>query len=136
MALTAELVLDARAYLGEGPLWDPDRGVLWWVDILDGIVHGYDPAARSDRTLPVGEPVGAVGLRAQGGLVVAAAGQLAALDPATGRLETLVAFGPDDPPRRMNDGKPDPTGVFWIGRMGLDAEPGHGALLRIDPDTR
>lgn len=132
--LRAELLLDARATLGEGPLWDPERRVLWWVDILDGVVHAYDPASGADSAIGVGEAVGAVALRASGGLVVSAAGRIAAMDPATGRLETLVAFEPETPQRRMNDGKCDPTGAFWAGRMALDAAPGLGSLLRLDPD--
>ena len=41
---TAELVLDARADLGEGPVWDARTGELLWVDIMAGLVHRFDPA--------------------------------------------------------------------------------------------
>jgi sugar lactone lactonase YvrE len=40
---TLELVVNVRASLGEGPIWDAVRGVLWWVDILAG---GHAPARR------------------------------------------------------------------------------------------
>lgn len=134
--LRAELVLDARATLGEGPVWDPERRVLWWVDILSETVHAFDPATGSDRTIAIGEAVGAVALRASGGLVVVAASRIAALDPATGRLDTLVAFEAETPPRRMNDAKCDPTGALWAGRMALDGAAGLGSLLRLDPELR
>ena len=132
----AKLVLDARATLGESPVWDPDRRLLWWVDILGGVVHGFDPATGSDRAIAIGEAVGAIALRASGGLIVAAAGRIGALDPETGRLDELVTFGPETPPRRMNDAKCDPTGALWVGRMALDGAPGLGSLLRLDPDLR
>ncbi|HEX4898498.1 MAG TPA: SMP-30/gluconolactonase/LRE family protein, partial [Candidatus Limnocylindrales bacterium] len=132
----AELVLDARATLGEGPVWDPDRRLLWWVDILGGVVHGFDPATGGDRAIAIREAVGAIALRASGGLIVAAAGRIAGLDPETGRLETLVAFEVETPPRRSNDAKCDPTGALWLGRMALDGAAGLGALLRLDPDLR
>lgn len=134
--LRAELVLDAQATLGEGPVWDPGRRVLWWVDILGGVVHGFEPATGADRAIAVGEAVGAIALRARGGLIVAAAGRIAALDPETGGIETLVTFEPETPPRRMNDAKCDPTGALWFGRMALDGAPGLGSLLRLDPDLR
>ncbi len=63
----AELVLDARARLGEGPVWDDRAGVLVWVDILAPAVHVYRPADGSDVVLPVPRPVGAVALRDVGG---------------------------------------------------------------------
>jgi sugar lactone lactonase YvrE len=30
---TVECVLDCRAELAEGPVWDPEDGVLYWVNI-------------------------------------------------------------------------------------------------------
>jgi sugar lactone lactonase YvrE len=132
----AELVLDARATLGESPVWDPDRRLLWWVDILGGVVHGFDPATGGDRAIAIGEAVGAIALRASGDLIVAAAGRIGALDPETGRIDDLVTFEPETPPRRTNDAKCDPTGALWVGRMALDGAPGLGSLLRLDPDLR
>lgn len=129
-----ELVVDARATLGEGPVWDDRRNVLWWVDIVAGLVHAYDPASGQDRSIPVGSPVGAVALRGDGTLLVAAAERLAVLDPETGTLRTLVDLPAAATPLRCNDGKCDPDGRFWIGRMGRDAAEGAGALLRFDAD--
>ena len=31
-------VLDARASLGEGTLWDGAARVLWWIDIWDSLI--------------------------------------------------------------------------------------------------
>ena len=45
---TAELVLDAKAELGEGAIWY--RGVLYWVDIMAGRVNVYDPAGTQVTT--------------------------------------------------------------------------------------
>ena len=67
----AELVLDARANLGEGPLWDNRTEELLWVDIMVGIVHRFDPASSVDRAFDVGQPVGAVVPRSAGGYAFA-----------------------------------------------------------------
>jgi len=48
-------VLAARARLGEGPSWDAEAGVLWWVDIHNHRVHRFDPAAGEDTVYEVGE---------------------------------------------------------------------------------
>ena len=66
-----ELVQDAHAELGEGPLWDRCTGGLIWVDIMAGVVRRFDPVAGADRALTVGQPVGAVCPRSAGGYVVA-----------------------------------------------------------------
>src|SRR5262245_36172860 len=55
----AELALDARAELGEGPVWDSRRGCLFFVDILSGRVHRFDPQSSETRAYEVGRMVGA-----------------------------------------------------------------------------
>ena len=69
--MKAELVQDARAMLGEGPVWDQRSGRLHWVDIRSGLVHRFSPADGTDLVIDVGQPVSAVGLGERGGLVLA-----------------------------------------------------------------
>lgn len=131
-----EVAAAAAAVTGEGPVWDDDRVVLWWVDIPAGLVHRFDPSSGSDASLATGSPVSAVALRRDGTLLAALADRLAILDPETARLETLLTFEAGWRPLRCNDGKPDAAGRFWIGRMGLDAAPGSGSLLRVESGGR
>ena len=130
---TLELVADAHAGVGEGPVWDAAHGALWWVDVFAGLVHRFEPRTATDREFEVGSAVGAVALR-RDGLLVALAGGLATLDPGDGRLDALLTFIPDDSALRCNDGKCDPAGRFWVGRMTLDGAPGKGSLLCVDSD--
>ena len=130
------LVADARATLGEGPLWDADRGVLWWVDILAGLVHAFDPATGRDEATEVGQAVGAVALRQTGDVLVLGQDAILILDPVTHGLRPVLAFARENPPRRTNDGKPDPTGRLWLGRMGFDHAAGMGSLCRFGRDLR
>ena len=129
-----ELLVDARATVGEGPVWDERIGRLYWVDILAGLVHRTDPATGADETFPVGRSVGAVALREDGSLVAAVEDGFGLLHPATGAFELIVSVGADDPSTRMNDGKVDPAGRFWAGTMAFDAHTGRGELYRLDPD--
>jgi len=127
----AELVLDARAELAEGPLWDDERHVLWWVDISAGRVHRFDPATGSDSVIEIGRPVGCVALRDDGALVVAAPEALLTLNPETGATDALARFEPEPVALRCNDGKCDPHGRFWIDRLALDRAPGASSLVRF-----
>jgi sugar lactone lactonase YvrE len=129
---SVELVLDGRAELAEGPVWDQARRVLWWVDINAGRVHRFEPVTGSDRFIEIGAPVGCIALAEDGALVVASSEALLHLDPETGAMETTVRFDPEPVPSRCNDGKCDPGGRFWVGRLALDRTRGAGTLNRLD----
>jgi sugar lactone lactonase YvrE len=117
---------DVRTRLGEGPRWDGRR--LLWVDIEGQAIH------RSDGDpVPVPAMVGAVAPWAGDVVLAALADRLAAVDLATGAVDTVVEL-PSAPGVRSNDGACDPLGRFWIGTMALDESPGRGALYRLDAD--
>jgi sugar lactone lactonase YvrE len=126
----AELVLDARANLGEGPLWDARSGELLWVDIMVGIVHRFDLASGVDRAFDVGQPVGAVVPRASGGYAFALRDGFAVGD--AGGVTVVAPIETDRLDVRMNDGACDSRGRFWAGTMQLENERGAGALFRLD----
>jgi len=129
----AELVLDAAARLGEGPVWSRDESVLYWVDIDLGRVHRFDPVLGADEHVDVGEPVGAVVPRRHGGLVLAVRSGFALLDEWRGPLRPLAAVETHLDDNRMNDGACDTHGRFWAGTMCTAGRPQRGALYRLDP---
>ncbi|HWE62581.1 MAG TPA: SMP-30/gluconolactonase/LRE family protein [Chloroflexota bacterium] len=129
-----ELVVDAHAIVGEGPIWHPDRQLLSWVDIEGCRVHWYDPAQNQDTSVDVGQPVGAALPRRAGGLVLALRDGFAALDGDQVRM--LVEVEADNPDNRMNDGACDSAGRLWAGTMAIKEQHGAGALYRLDPDLR
>jgi sugar lactone lactonase YvrE len=135
MSDTVELVIDAKAELGEGALWDAKAQRLYWLDIIRGEVHIYDPAAQTDRCIHVGEMVGTVVPRASGGLMLAVERGFASLDLNTEQLALVAAPEPRRPDLRFNDGKCDPAGRFWAGTMGKHAiVPGVGTLYCLDAE--
>jgi len=131
-----ELIIDAHAEIGEGPLWLAAENVLVWVDITRNKVHRYDPASGRNVTIDVGQPVGAAVPRAAGGLALALQDGFATLDLRTGRVEMIADVERDNPGNRMNDGKCDRAGRFWAGTMAFDERHGAGALYRLDVDHR
>src|SRR5918997_3497427 len=131
-ALRAELVLDCGAALGEGPVWDSAARALWWVDIEGRRIHRFEVEGGAARTLATASPVGAVALRAGGGLIAALANGVWTLDPA-GEVWALFAPFQRDPGLRCNDGKCDPAGRFLIGTMAFDGRP-VGGLFAVEPD--
>jgi sugar lactone lactonase YvrE len=133
--LAVELVLDAHARVGEGPVWDDTSGTLVWVDIMSSAVHRYDPTADTDRMIDVGQPVGAAALRRGGqGLILALRDGFGLLDERSGQVDLVAPVEADVPSNRMNDGKCDPAGRFWAGTMGFEVKSGTAALYRLDAD--
>jgi L-arabinonolactonase len=130
-------VVDAHAELGEGTLWDPRAGVLWWIDIWGKLIHRFDPATGEDRTWQAPEYLGCLGLRQTGGLVLTMQSGFHFFDPDSGRFEPIADPEAGRPETRFNDGKPDRQGRFWSGTM--FEVPGQpiafvGALYRLDAD--
>jgi sugar lactone lactonase YvrE len=135
--MEAELVLDAKAELGEGALWH--AGKLLWVDIIHGEVHVFDPATGRDRFVTVGQMVGTVVPRARGGAMVAVQAGFATLDLDTGALGLVSHPEAHLPANRFNDGKCDPAGRFWAGTMSLTGDPwteAAGTLYSLDAAGR
>lgn len=131
-AAEVKTVVQAGANTGEGPVWDDREAVLWWVDIPAGLLHRFDPASGLDTAMNVGQQVGAVALRAGGGLVLALSSGFATF--ADGHLQMIAEVEADDPGMRMNDGYCDPQGRFWAGTMAIDGRGAVGTLYRLDPD--
>jgi D-xylonolactonase len=63
-------VADTRCRLGEAPLWHPEQGKLYWVDILAGTLFCYDPELGSYEELYAGDMIGGLVLQADGALLL------------------------------------------------------------------
>lgn len=127
-------VLDAKAELGEGPLWDEAAQLLYWVNIKQREIHRFDPKSGRDEMWPAPETVGSLALRARGGLVTALRDGFYFFEPATGAFQPIVQPEPERRENRFNDGKPDRQGRFWAGSMHDPEKLPTGGLYRLDPD--
>ena len=120
--------------LGEGPLWDPPRRRLLWVDVNAGTVHAGELSGSQvvrRQSWQLDGTVGAVVSSAAGDLLVAGARALITVT-AAGSV-TGPAIMPE-PTRRLNDGGCDPAGNFLVGTLALDGARGHEILVRIERD--
>lgn len=117
-----------RCLLGEGPLWHPGRGQLFWCDILSRRVLSRGEAGLRDWSFD--RFVSCLGWADEGRLVAGTETDLALLDLETGRTESLCGLEPDDPGTRSNDGRADPFGGYWVSTMSVAKERGKGAIYR------
>jgi L-arabinonolactonase len=131
-----ELVLDAGAIVGEGPVWDPQSSVLWWVDITGRRIHRFEPATGRDDIWDTPREPTALALRHAGGLVVTTPQGIEAFHPDRApkdRLELLIPIEADRSANRANDAKCDRRGRFWVGTLAYDFAPDQGRVYRVEP---
>ncbi|PSN19494.1 gluconolaconase [filamentous cyanobacterium CCP5] len=131
--LQPQNILNSRARLGEGPVWDARIQGLYWVDIYNRRVHRFDPASGADKVWDLDTVVSGISLVAEdpSKLIVAQRHGLGVLDLATGTAEPLVAIEADRPHTRLNDLKCDPQGRLWVGTMHNHEQP-EAHLYRYD----
>jgi sugar lactone lactonase YvrE len=113
-----ECVLTAGASLGECPVWSSEEKVLYWVDIDGRAVHAFDPATGVDRSWPLDGRPGAIALTDDiSVLLVAVENELGWLSLESGEVTQWQVLEESRPGVRLNDGRCDPAGRFWVGGM-------------------
>ena len=127
-------ILDAKASLGECPVWSVAEQVLYWVDINAPSLNRFDPDTGRNAAMPMPESIGCFALRRGGGFIVALRGGFWLAEP-DGTLTRKVADAPyEQAHHRFNDGRCDPFGRLLAGTMNERRDGNTGALYRLDPD--
>jgi L-arabinonolactonase len=126
-----EHVVEAQHTLAEGPVWDPEKQTLYWVNIEGESVHRFHPESGRYAHFHIGMAVGSLALRKQGGMVLATRHGFQFYSLETGELTPIVDPEAHLPETRFNDGAVDRRGRFWAGTAGAN---GTGSLYRLDPD--
>ncbi|KAK0086013.1 hypothetical protein PV325_004036 [Microctonus aethiopoides] len=130
--------------LSEGPYWDKENNVLYFVDIPKQNIYCFNPETKhiTHTHLSLG-PVGvAVPKAGKPNTFIAGSGtKLVQVlwDPKSDNLnptvKVLATVDVDRNGTRFNDGKVDPAGRFWAGTMGEKngvITNGQGTLYRFD----
>jgi D-xylonolactonase len=127
----AHLLVSARNQLGENPLWDASRQVLFWTDINAGELHVWREGMIKERPIYTGPKVGGFTLESDGALLLFRVNDLARFDPDTGDCRSMRTFT-DPGTERFNDVMADPAGRVFAGTIGHTKDS--GGLFRFDPD--
>lgn len=117
MNAKAELFVDSRCELGEGPFWHPLLGRLFWFDILNQTLLSADADGHLVDRFTFKQPASAAGIIDKETLAIATAGALLRFDLASDTSSVIVPLEEDVPGNRTNDGRVNPAGGFWIGTM-------------------
>jgi L-arabinonolactonase len=78
------------------------------------------------------ELVGSLALCVNGDVLVALRSSVRRFNPATEKLELVTAPESGNPQMRLNDGRVDRRGRFWVGSMNDVTRGPEGTLYRLD----
>ncbi|MDE0879009.1 MAG: SMP-30/gluconolactonase/LRE family protein [Sphingomonas bacterium] len=125
-------VWQGQMLLGEGPVWDVARAMLWFVDIKTPRIYCYDPATDMVEGWDAPTYVGWVFPCDDGTIVAGLRNGVARFDPSTGGFEHLVAPVPHPDHNRLNDATVAPDGTIWFGTMDDEEAQATGRIFRFD----
>jgi len=126
--------------LGEGPVWSDREECLYFVDIVSRRLQAYWPKTGAHRVWTFETYVGSLAECKSGGLILALGDRVVRFDPtrenAEKKLDELVVLERDRPQNRLNDGKVDPWGRFWVGSMRVAEDARAGRLWCVTPNGK
>lgn len=140
---TPACLIDSACTLGESPRWHAGERRLYWVDIAKQVLHRWDAdsataggtAESRVQTRHFDTPIACFAFRQNGGMVLGMKDGCAIID---GWDAPVLPFGPQilsgKPHHRMNDGRTDAHGRFWVGSMNGAKDAEDATLYRLDPD--
>lgn len=124
--MNVELILDAKAALGEGPAWDEKTQTLYWVDILGKRIYTAEGVLAE-----LDEFIGCLAPRKNGNLILGKRASFVDFDLGTSQQTLLVSLN-ESATNRMNDGKCDPAGRFLAGTMDMNEKDPTGSFYSFD----
>jgi sugar lactone lactonase YvrE len=129
--MSPEPVLTIRSILGEGPVWNEDEQVLYWLDVFLPALNRFDPATGVNQATRLDQPIYAFALRAAGGAIGCFESGIGFIDLDGGAID-IIADPKTGRAVNFNDGKCDRRGRFWTGTMAKDWSSPIGGLYRIE----
>ena len=130
----AKLIWDAKAKIGEGPLWSQREQAIYWTDIKGQLLHRYGlDGSQKSWTMP--DYIGWIlERRDKPGFIAGFRKAVAELTLSPFRLIEREKIEHALPGNRLNDAKADHLGRIWFGSMDNDERGPTGNFYRLDPD--
>ena len=114
--MSVRLLVDAKARLGECPLWCERTNALYWTDIESATLSRWQEADGSLRQWSLPERVGSFALCGEPSrLLLGLASGIALFDTVSEHLSPIRPVEPEHPGTRINDGRCDRQGRFVFG---------------------
>jgi sugar lactone lactonase YvrE len=125
--MQVELLFDAKAALGEGPVWDAHTQTLYWLDILNKRIH-----ANSDVLTELDDFIGCIARRQSGGFILTKRLSFWTFESGSVKPNLIASLADEPSNKRFNDGKCDPRGRFLAGTMDMGEKDPNGSLYSFE----
>lgn len=113
--------------LGEGPMWHARRQTLYFVDIDEGMLYGWQEDGGLTLRIKMPDRTGFV-VPWGDELLAGVRDTLCRVETGSGRITPVLKLPLEDGVR-FNDGKCDPEGRLWAGVMAMDRDRSDTAAL-------
>ena len=129
-----KVIADYGDLCGEGPLWHPETGCLYWTDIEGQRFYRYHPTSNEHAIIKRGLEISGFCLNRRGGFVIANSRGIWLWDGADDLRRIADYVG--NSKCQMNDAIADPEGRFFAGSNFYDPDREYeaGKLIRVDKD--
>ncbi len=117
MEMDCTLIFYNDSELLEGPVYDPSYNYLYFVSILDGMVHFMDLSTKELCSIKLASPVGCVFILGKKKVLAASKAGFYEIDFEAQKSKFVFQFKISDLVR-YNDGTTDPVGRYIVGTMG------------------
>jgi sugar lactone lactonase YvrE len=131
--VTIEVAHAAENIVGEIPMWHPEEQLLYWVDTRKPCLQRLNRDGTV-RIWPMPTNIGSYVFRCGGGIIAGLKTGFAAVDLGTGAIKHILDPEPEYPENRLNDGRCDRRGRYWVGSRNPGSTERTGSLYRLDPD--
>lgn len=134
--LKAQLEFKIKAQLGEGAFWNHATQEFYWIDIESKTLNIYNPKTKYNKVLNTSTRIGTVVPINENEAMVALEDGVYKMNLNTGNTTLFTDMKAELEASRLNDGKCDPSGRFWVGSMHMAQEKGRANLYTVTSDGR
>lgn len=131
-----EIVSDIKAELGEGPVWDYRKNILYWIDIIGKKIFIYDSYKKNTISIKLNQHIGSLALCKTDKLLLALQNGFYFFNKEKNILKKIDDPEHGLPKNRFNDGKCDASGRFWSGTTSSDEIDPVGSLYYLDDSLK
>lgn len=133
--MEATCIVDCKNTLGEGCIWDPRDGCVYWTDIAESRIYRLS-GDGTVTVFPLPERAGFILPRKQPGFVVGLATRVVICNASFKSFETIAVIEEGLPQTRVNDAAVDPFGGVVFGTFDERDRKPVAALYRCSPEGK